>query len=316
MARQIRIQYEGAVYHLMNRGDHGEDIFQDDRDRLAFLKTLGETCRQAAWKVHAYCLMRNHFHFVVETPQPTLVAGMKWLLGTYTQRFNARHQMRGHLFAGRYKSLIVDGSDGFYFRTVCDYVHLNPARAGLLQQDQLLSDYPWSSVPLYLALPRKRPEWLATMRLLGELGLGRDNVVARKEFARLLEQRRELGDDAGMIEKIRRGWKFGAPNFVGRLADLCAREANTESYHAVEREEIMEVKARKIIAQFLKAHRWDEERLKNERKLHPQKIQLAVELRKQTTMSVAWIAAELCAGARGTLSNELSKTQKHDNMLD
>ena len=141
MARQIRIEYEGAIYHVMNRGDRREDIFLDDRDRQDFLKTLGEVCRRAGWRVHAYCLMGNHFHLVIETPQPTLVAGMKWFLGTYTQRFNARHRMRGHLFSGRYKSLIVDGSENFYFRTVCDYVHLNPARAGLLQPEQALSDY-------------------------------------------------------------------------------------------------------------------------------------------------------------------------------
>jgi hypothetical protein len=260
--------------------------------------------------------MKNHFHLVVETPQPTLVAGMKWMLGTYTQRFNARHQMRGHLFAGRYKSLIVDGSDDLYFRTVCDYVHLNPARARVLQSDQVLSDYPWSSVPLYLAPPRKRPEWLVTRRLLGELGLGRDNGRSRKDFAYLLEQRRELGDDAGLVEKIRRGWNFGAPGFVDRLADLCACKDNPESYHAVEREEIMMVKARRIIAQNLKAHGWDEERLRSERKLHTFKIQIALELRKTTTQSVSWIASSLFAGTRGSLSNELSKCQKHDNMLD
>ena len=88
-------------------------------------------CERAGWQVHAYCLMGNHFHLVLETPQPTLVAGMKWFLGTYTQRFNARHRMRGHLFAGRYKSLLVDGSDDIYLRVVCDYVHLNPAPGGL-----------------------------------------------------------------------------------------------------------------------------------------------------------------------------------------
>ena len=128
MARLLRIQYAGAIYHVMSRGDRREDIFLDEEDRRGFLRTLGEVCERAGWQVHAYCLMGNHFHLVVETPQPTLVAGMKWFLETYTQRFNARHRMRGHLFAGRYKSLLVDGSDDMYLRVVCDYVHLNPAR--------------------------------------------------------------------------------------------------------------------------------------------------------------------------------------------
>ena len=106
-----------------------EDIFRDDEDRRRFLVALGEACAKTRWQVHAWCLMRNHFHLVVETPLANLVAGMKWLLGVYTKRFNIRHQLCGHLFAGRYRALIVDGSGNGYLATVCDYVHLNPARA-------------------------------------------------------------------------------------------------------------------------------------------------------------------------------------------
>ncbi len=115
MARSLRIQYAGAIYHVMSRGDRREDIFLDEEDRRRFLRTLGEACERAGWRVHAYCLMGNHFHLVVETPQPTLVAGMKWFLGT------------------------LDGSDDMYLRVVCDYVHLNPARAGLLGEEKSLA---------------------------------------------------------------------------------------------------------------------------------------------------------------------------------
>ena len=101
MARALRIEYEGAMYHVINRGDRREDIFLDEEDRALFLDTLGEACAKADWQVHAYCLMRNHFHLVLETPSPMLVAGMKWLLGTYTQRFNSLHRMSEYLFAGR-----------------------------------------------------------------------------------------------------------------------------------------------------------------------------------------------------------------------
>ena len=90
------------MYHVINRGDRREAIFLGDDDRRLFLATLGEACAKADWQVHAYCLMENHFHLVLETPSPTLVSGMKWMMGTYTQRFNARHRLRGHLFAGRY----------------------------------------------------------------------------------------------------------------------------------------------------------------------------------------------------------------------
>ena len=108
--RKLRVEYPGAIYHVMNRGDRREEIFRDDEDRLRFLGTLSEACVKTGWQVHALCLMPNHFHLVVETPQPNLVAGMKWFLGTYTARFNRRHKVFGHLFSGRYKALVVDGS--------------------------------------------------------------------------------------------------------------------------------------------------------------------------------------------------------------
>jgi putative transposase len=99
--RQARIEYEGAIYYVMNRGDRRENIVHADEDRKLFVKTLGEACAKCGWEVHAWCLMDNHFHLVVETPQGNLVAGMKGFLGTFTIRFNARHRLKGHLFAGR-----------------------------------------------------------------------------------------------------------------------------------------------------------------------------------------------------------------------
>lgn len=140
MPRQLRIEYPGAIYHVMNRGDRREPIFEDDTDRQRFVTTLAEACAKTDWQVHAYCLMNNHFHLVVETPEANLVAGMRWFMSTYTARFNRRHKQFGHLFSGRYKSLIVDGSGNGYLRTVCDYVHLNPVRAKLLRAGQSLRD--------------------------------------------------------------------------------------------------------------------------------------------------------------------------------
>ena len=105
MSRKLRMEYPGAMYHVMNRGDQREDIFRDDlKTARGFCARWGRLARKTEWQVHAYCLMRNHFHLVLETPQPNLVLGMKWLLGVYTKRFNIRHKLCGHLFAGRVQS--------------------------------------------------------------------------------------------------------------------------------------------------------------------------------------------------------------------
>ena len=136
MARKLRVQYPGTIYHVMSRGDRRELIFNNEEDHRLFMETLGQACEKTGWQVHAWCLMSNHFHLVIETPCANLVAGMKWLLGTYTGRFNRRHKEFGHLFSGRYKALIVDGSASGYLKTVCDYVHLNPARAKVLSPDR------------------------------------------------------------------------------------------------------------------------------------------------------------------------------------
>src|SRR6266498_2836779 len=188
MARKLRVEYEGAIYHVMNRGDRREPVFRDAADRELFLRTLAEACRKTDWQVHAYCLMSNHFHLVVETPKGNLVAGMKWFLGTYTSRFNRRHKRFGHLFSGRYKSLIVDGSGSRHLRTVCDYVHLNPVRAKLLRPEEPLQNYPWSSYPEYLKGAAKRAAWLRVERVLGELGIGKEDAAGRRRFAQAMEE--------------------------------------------------------------------------------------------------------------------------------
>jgi putative transposase len=213
MARKLRVEYPGAVYHVMNRGDRREPIFMDDKDRQDFLATLGQACKKTGWQVHAFCLMPNHFHLVLETPQANLVAGMKWLLGTFTGRFNRRHKLFGHLFSGRYKALIVDGNGDGYLRTVCDYVHLNPVRAKMLAQNQKLFAYRWSSCRDYLKPARKRLCWLRVDRLLGEHGIPGDTKAGRGEFARRMEIRRAMEDDPAQLKKLRRGWCLGDEQF-------------------------------------------------------------------------------------------------------
>jgi REP-associated tyrosine transposase len=209
MPRPLRIQYAGARYHVMSRGDRREAIFHDDADRVEFLRTLGQACQKTGWQVHAYCLMSNHFHLVLETPQPNLATGMKWLLGTYTQRFNRRHRHWGHLFGGRYRAQLIDGRKPGYLRYACDYVHLNPVRAGIISHNKRLDSFRWSSYPAYRR-PKLRPQWLRVNRLLGEHGLEKDSAATRREFERRMKQARlEPGDQ----DLMRREWKVGARRF-------------------------------------------------------------------------------------------------------
>ena len=208
MARQLRVEYAGAIYHVMNRGDRRERIFMDDADRQRFVEALGEVCAKTGWQVHAYVLMPNHFHVVVETPQPNLVAGMKWLLGTYTSRFNRRHKFFGHLFSGRYKSLIVDGSGSGYLKSVGDYVHLNPARAKLVVADVPLKSFAWSSWPAYLLARSKRPAWLRVDRLLGEWGITKDSPEGLSGRWRNSEERAGTAEALAELiiaEELKRG---------------------------------------------------------------------------------------------------------------
>src|SRR6266536_3560459 len=216
MPRKLRVEYPGTIYHLTNRGDRREPIFKDDEDRKLFLTTLCECCGKTDWQVHAWCLMLNHFHLVVETPRANLVAGIKWFLGTYTSRFNRRHKLFGHLFSGRYKALLVDGSGDGYLKSVCDYVHLNPVRARLLEARQKLSDYRWSSYGEYLKTPGQRWPWLRVDRLLGEWGIPKDSAPGREQFELMVETRR-ASEDPAELKKIRRGWCYGSAAFRAEL---------------------------------------------------------------------------------------------------
>jgi REP element-mobilizing transposase RayT len=308
MARKLRLEYPGAIYHVMSRGDRREPICKDDADRRRFVVTLGETSAKTGWQAYAYCLMPNHFHLVVETPQPNLVAGMKWFLGTYTMRFNRRHQLAGHLFSGRYKSLIVDGSGSGYLRAVCDYVHLNPSRAGLVRPDKPLHTYLWSSWPAYLADPAQRPAWLRVDRVLGESGIPKDSAAGRRQLEARLEDRRRAEQDED-YQGIRGGWCLGTEAFRGELLAQMSERVGAEHYGG-ERGETQEKAAERIIAEELQRRRWGEEELKRRRKGDGEKVKIAQRLRLETMMTVEWVAERLSLGSRAYANHLLWRARQ------
>lgn len=175
MARPLRLEFPGAVYHIMSRGDRRRDIFADDLDRLKFLDMLGKEVAQQRWRLYAYCLMGNHYHLLVETPEANLVAGMRRLNGVYAQSYNRRHGLVGHVLQGRYKSIIVDRNA--YLLELARYLVLNPVRAGLVDHAQ---DWPWSSYRATAGYALA-PYWLSADAITGQLG---DQVMAAQRVYR------------------------------------------------------------------------------------------------------------------------------------
>jgi putative transposase len=247
--------------------------------------------------------MRNHFHLVIETPEPNLVEGMSWLLSTYTIRLNRRHRLSGHVFSGRYKALLVDHSSNNYLRTVCDYVHLNPVRAGLLKTDDNLAAYPWSSLILYAAAREHRPSWLWVDRLFGAHGIPHDTPAARAEFQLRMEARRAEDQDEPTLQAIRQSWSFGSEQF--KLELLQRLEGELGEHHSGHlHQQTSASRAERIIRQELTRLGWVESDLVSQRKNAPEKLAIAARLRKETTLTIKQIAARVHLGtSKGANTN-------------
>ncbi len=207
MARPLRIEYPGAVYHVTSRGNARQPVFADTPDRHAFLDTLSDAVARFGWLCHAYCLMGNHYHLVVETPQGDLSRGMRQINGVYTQRFNRRHGLGGHLFQGRYKAILVDRDA--YLLELCRYVVLNPVRAGMVRGP---GQYTWSSYRATLGRVAS-PAFLTVDWLLAQFG--DDPALAQDGYRRFVRDGLKapspwdglkgqvlLGDD-GFVERLR-----------------------------------------------------------------------------------------------------------------
>lgn len=173
MSRPLRLEYAGALYHITRTGNAQQDIYQDDADREAFLEILAQVIDRYHWLCHAYCLMGNHYHLLVETLDPTLSRGMRHLNGVYTQTFNRRHGRVGRVFQGRFKSIFVEKEA--YLLELCRYVVLNPVRVKMVKHAE---DWPWSSYRATVGLT-KASEFLTTDWVLGQFRSERGEAQAR-----------------------------------------------------------------------------------------------------------------------------------------
>ena len=174
MSRPLRIQYPGAVYHIMNRGRARQPTFVDETDYRAFLETLAEAHRQWGIEMFAYCLMGNHYHLCLRTPMGNLSRIMRHVDGIYTQRFNRRHRRDGTLFRGRYKGILIDADE--YLAAVVRYIHLNAVEAGLVKMPE---EYRWASHQFYLKA-KGTPGWLDTKEAIEQIfiGIDEDGLIA------------------------------------------------------------------------------------------------------------------------------------------
>ncbi len=183
MARPLRIEYPGAFYHVMHRGNDGKDIFKSNRDREKFLEYVGKAVERYDIKIHSYCLMTNHYHLLIETPHPNLSQAIKWINVCYAAYFNRRRRRSGHLFQGRFKAVVIDADE--YLKHLSRYIHLNPIRAGMVDR---CKDYPWSSYPVFGGYVKAR-EWLETDWLLSLFDKSRKIAMERyREFVESVQR--------------------------------------------------------------------------------------------------------------------------------
>jgi len=177
MGRPIRIEFEGALYHITSRGNARQDIYNNKVDRISFLELLAQCVDRYQWRCHAYCLMDNHYHLLIETRLPNLSIGMRHINGSYTQLYNRQHKRVGHLFQGRYKAILVQKES--YLLEVSRYIVLNPVRAGMVRSAR---EWPWSSYRA-IAGEIRTPNWLTEEAILGIFATRRDKAIkAYKTF--------------------------------------------------------------------------------------------------------------------------------------
>jgi len=329
MPRHVRMEFAGAMYHVMARGDRREAIVSDDEDRGTFLRTLGEASKRSGFRIHAYVLMTNHYHLLLETPEANLSRGMGWLQNAYTRRINVRHKLWGHVFGGRYKSVVVE--PGNCFGVVMDYIHLNPVRAGMVKESVGLESYPWSSVKSYMSAVRARPEWLETGKGFSVCGL-QDSARGRREYLEMLERRVDWRNptkagavysegegmpDLAIHSTLRRGWLFGSQKFREKLLALAGgnfemgSRSKSNGYYGAASRDHGESRAAELLAAGLRHFQLEQEELKVARKSDTRKCLLADILQAQTSVRLDWISAQLGMGTRSGCCKLIARVREN-----
>jgi len=224
MARPLRLEFPGAIYHVTSRGDRQETIYESDADRQQWLDILCKVCERYNWRVHAYCLMDNHYHILLETADGNLSKGMRQLNGVYTQYFNRQHNRVGHVYQGRYKAILVEKDS--YLLELSRYVVLNPIRAGMIKN---MGEWHWSS---YLVTIGKHPslDWLEVDWLLSQFGLQRNR--SRRKYIDFVREGIGLPP---VWDNLRHQIYLGSDDFIDKHQKLISQKQDLDDIPAIQK---------------------------------------------------------------------------------
>jgi REP element-mobilizing transposase RayT len=308
MPRKLRLEYPGAVYHVINRGNYRADIFGSAGARLAFTSCLWAVCKKSGWRLHAYVLMRNHFHLAVETPKGNLVAGMQWLQATFANRFNRLRGERGHLFQGRYKALLVE--PGAALGQLCHYIHLNPVRAGVVTVGRL-KEYRDSS---YWHLWRRQecPPCLGLETALRQAGGLADTLAGRRAYEKFLAWQAANGP-AGRNQayvSMSRGWVLGSQGFKEDLLKQYAPQPSSRAWETAGKGELQRLLWAQTLSACLHVLGKTPASAARDRKSAPWKIATAAYLKQATQANNRWLTEQLAMGSPVAVSHYVSAFSK------
>ncbi len=299
MPRKQRIEYPGAVYHIISRGNDRKELFAHEQTGEVFERMIFETAERCGWKLFAYIIMSNHYHLVIETSEPNLVEGMKWLQSTFATRFNRLRNKRGHVFQGRYKSILINEDRPLL--GLIDYVHLNPVRAKLCTVDEL-KGHPLSSFPKYFKRTVQPP--LDRTTLLSRCDLP-DTLGGMRKY----QERLKLVDEGCPRKRVElakqycRGWFLGSADAKKALAKDIAKKTLMTDWAGVDLKERNENNWEQIVKAEMKRLKKKESDIESSKKGVDWKVRIAKRLRKETTAKNPWIAKRLHMGHPNYVSN-------------
>lgn len=300
--------YEGAIYHVINRGNYRKAVFGSVGAAQAFEEVMLEAASRSGWLVHGYVIMSNHYHLALTTPQPNLVEGMHWLQSTFSTRFNRMREEQGHLFQGRYKAQVVEPGESL--ARVVNYIHLNPVRARLIKPEQL-PQFRWSSLRRFLG-KSERPAYLEAASWMGVAGRA-DDPADWKDYVCWLEQ---IAADENAQKELRlvdldRGWAIGTRAWRQALAEQHAQLALAPGLGRAEVREMLAVKWTQLLSEGLKSLGKTSEDVRMDRKGAAWKVELAIKLRAEGLAPNAWIAEHLHMGNPRSVSVYVSHAGKN-----